>query len=130
MDPVTVIVSALSLGAAAGLEPTVATAVKDGYAGLKALVLRKFGTKGDAADALAKVETKPDSAGRKTTLQEELTAAGADRDQEVVDRAAELLKLLESEAPGVTGGLVGQINAAGGKVLVLSGGNQGIINIS
>jgi hypothetical protein len=129
MEPVTVIVSALSLGAAAGLQPTVAAAVKDAYAGFKALVLRKFGKTGDAADAIEKVEKKPDSDGRKATLQEELTAAGADRDQEVVDRAAELLKLLESVAPGATGGLVGQINAAGGKVLVVAGGNQGTINM-
>ncbi len=129
MDPVTVIVTALSLGAQTALKATVETAVKDAYAGLKSLVLRKLGKQPDAAAAVEAVEKHPESAGRKATLVEELTTAGAHHDQEVVDKATDLLKLLETKSPGATGGLVGQINAAGGKVLVLSGGNQGTINM-
>jgi hypothetical protein len=47
----------------------------------------------------------------------------------VVDRATEMLKLLESKSPGATGGLVGQINAAGGKVVVFNGPNYGPITM-
>ena len=36
---------------------------------------------------------------------------------------------LENKFPGVTGGPVGPISAAGGKVLVVSGGNQSTINM-
>jgi hypothetical protein len=129
MHPVQVIVTALSLGAEAGLKSTVEAAIKQAYGGLKALVLRKFGKQGNTANALELVGKKPASTPRKKKLHEELTEAGAGKDQEVVDRATDLLKLLESKAPGVTGGLVGQINAAGGKVLVLHGGNQGTINM-
>jgi hypothetical protein len=128
MDTVAVIVSAIALGAEIGLKSTVEAAIKDAYAGFKALVLGKFGKHGDTAKAVEEVEKKPDSNGRKETLKEELTAAGAHQDQEVVDKATDLLKLLESKSPGATGGLVGQINAAGGKVLVI-GTNHGSITM-
>jgi hypothetical protein len=129
MDPITVIVTALSLGAQTALKSTVETATKEAYASLKAIVLRKLTKQPDAASAVEAVEHKPDSAVRREILVKELTIAGAHSDQEVVDKATDLLKLLETKLPGVTGGLVGQINAAGGKVLVLSGGNQGTINM-
>jgi len=58
-----------------------------------------------------------------------VAAAGADRDQELVDRATEILKIIESKSPGATAGLVGQINAAGGKVVVIGGDNRGNITM-
>jgi hypothetical protein len=128
MDPVSVIVSAVALGAGTALTATVEAAIKDAYAGFKALVVGKFGKHGETAKAIEEVEKKPDSNGRKETLKEELTAAGAHQDQEVVDKATDLLKLLEGKSPGATGGLVGQINAAGGKVLVI-GTNHGRITM-
>lgn len=126
MEPVTVIVGALVAGAAAALKSTAEQAVKDAYAGLKRLVLDRCGHKADVAQAVAELESKPDSAGRKATLQEELAAAGVDKDQEVVDCAVALLKQAENQNPGITGGLVGQINAAGGKVVVVGGNVQNI----
>ena len=42
MDPVTLIVTALAAGAVFGLKDTASAAVKDAYAGLKALVKRRF----------------------------------------------------------------------------------------
>ena len=126
IDTINTIVSAISIAATAGLKSTAEDAVKDAYTAFKALLLRKFGKSGDTADAVEKVEKKPDSEGRKATLKEELTAAGAHEDKEVVARAAELLELLESTSPGITGGLVGQINAD--KVVVV-GHNKGTINM-
>jgi hypothetical protein len=129
MELMTVIVTAVATGAASGLTATAQEAIKEAYTGLKNLILRKFGKQGDTAKAIQDVESKPESNGRKETLKEELTAAGADRDQDVVDKATELLKLLERASPGASGGLVGQINAAGGRVVVI-GTNYAPIDMS
>jgi hypothetical protein len=48
MDPVSLIVAALVAGAAAGTKDTVGTAITDAYAGLKALLRRRFGGKPEA----------------------------------------------------------------------------------
>ncbi|MGZ4971318.1 MAG: hypothetical protein ACXWDN_01050 [Limisphaerales bacterium] len=126
MDPITVIVTALIAGATAALKPTAEQAVKDAYAGFKRLIIDRYGHKGDVNQAVAQLESKPDSVGRKATLQEELATTEADKDQEVVDRAVALLKEAENQSPGITGGLVGQINAAGGKIIVVGGNVQNL----
>ena len=95
MDPLTVIISALTAGAAAAAKDVVAQAVKDGYVGLKALIVRRFGQKADVKDALKGVEKKPDSEARQAVLKEELKAAGAAQDAEVVRQAQALLELLK-----------------------------------
>jgi hypothetical protein len=118
MDPVSVIVSAIAMGASTALKATAGDVIKDSYRAFKELLLRKYGKHGDTAEAVEKLEKNPESQPRKDVLKEELTNAGAHKDQEVVDKSTELLKVLESKSPGVTGGMVGQINAAGGKVVV------------
>jgi hypothetical protein len=116
MDPLTILQSALSLAGAA-LGPVANQAIKDGYAGLKELIIRKFGgQEPELARVLDQHEKRPDL--YKPTAEAVLKQVGADRDQELVDRATELLKRAEAARPGVTGGLVGQINAAGGRVVV------------
>lgn len=95
MDPLTIIITALTAGAAAAAKDVVAQAVKDGYAGLKALVVRRFGWKGDVETALEGVEKKPDSQARQAVLKEELEMAGAAQDTEVVRQAQALLDLLQ-----------------------------------
>jgi hypothetical protein len=63
MDPVTLIVTAIVAGAAAAAKPTAEQAVKDGYAGLRTLIRRKFANQGEVKDALEQVEKKPAEAG-------------------------------------------------------------------
>jgi len=97
MDPVTIIVAALVAGAAAATKDVAAQAVRDGYNGLKALVVRKFGQKADVAPALVALEKKPDSGARQEVLKEELTTAGAGEDAEVVQQAQRLVDLLKEQ---------------------------------
>jgi hypothetical protein len=95
VEPVSMIVTAVAAGAVAATKDVAGQAIKDGYAGLKALVVRKFGERSDVADAVEGVEKKPDSKGRQETLKEELEAAGAGQDDELVRQAQALLDLLD-----------------------------------
>jgi len=116
MDPITVLLSALSLAGTA-LKPLVDEAVKDGYTGLKELIIRKFaGKEPQLPQVLEQHEKHPEL--YKPTVETVLRQVEADQDQELMDKATDLLKRAEAAHPGVTGGLVGQINAAGGRVVV------------
>src|SRR5262245_65584909 len=112
MDPISILMSALALAGPA-LKPVAEQAITDGYAGLKALIVRKFGGKDpELAQVLDQTEKRPEV--YKPAAEALLKQVGADRDQEIVDTATELLKRAEAAQPGVSGGLVGQINAQGG----------------
>ena len=101
MDPITAaIVAALSAGAISGLTETSKTAITDAYARLKTLLTKKFGSESEVVHAVDAVEAKPESAGRQATLQEEVAAAKADQDQEVLHAAQALLQLLQASGEG------------------------------
>ena len=67
-------------------------AVKDAYEALKAFLVRKFGKPAEVVKAVEGLEAKPDSAGRQATLAEEVAAAGAARDAELLKLAQALLE--------------------------------------
>jgi hypothetical protein len=93
MDPITAaIVAALTSLA----EP----AVKDAYQGLKSVIVRKLGTTHEVVKAVENLEQKPDSTGRRDTLQEEIAAARTVDDTDIAAAARALLEDLKKRPGG------------------------------
>ena len=91
MDPtITLILSAITTGATLMLQSALKEATKDAYQAIKRR-LQKRGTP-DLTDAVAKLEAKPDSPDRQAVLAEELEAAGAAQDAELLRLAQALLE--------------------------------------
>jgi hypothetical protein len=118
MDPITVILSALAVaGGKVGGQ-----AIQDGYEALKSLIVRKLG--GNQPKLEERIDDYvQDQETFRSPAEKALREAGAGADQEVVDKAVELLRQAEATQPGVTGGLVGQINAQGVNVVHTMHGN-------
>lgn len=93
MEPITTALVA-ALGKLA--EP----AVRDAYEGLKALLARKFGARHAVLEAVDQLEQKPDSAGRRATLQEEVGSSAAAGDPDVLAAAQRLLESVQRTAGG------------------------------
>ena len=117
MDPVTLIVTALAAGAVLGLKDAASAAVKDAYAGLKALVKKRFAGRPKGELVLAEHEAAPQT--REGPLAAELAAAGADRDSELVAAAQALMRLVDEE-----GFEAGKYNV---KYQVDARGSQGVV---
>jgi len=94
VDPL-VTISATIVAALAKLSET---AVQDAYRALKNLICRKYGH-GELPAAVDGLEKKPNSAGHEGVLREELSAAGADRDQELMSVVAALSRAIEHAGP-------------------------------
>jgi len=95
MDPISLILTALTAGAAASAKDTASAAIKDSYDGLKALIQRKFAGKPAAEVALTGHENKPDV--WKAPLEEGLKETGTDQDQEVITAAQKLMALVQPQ---------------------------------
>ncbi|MGJ5676786.1 MAG: hypothetical protein ACR9NN_24820 [Nostochopsis sp.] len=116
MEPVSVIIAALVAGAA----KTAGEVAGDAYKGLKVLIQRKFVSAGKsgAEYVLAKHEEKPQA--WQEPLKAELVEAGADKDEEIIKQAQELLKQLKPQevaagkfnlkVSGDVKGIVGEIS--------------------
>lgn len=101
MDPVTTaIVTAITAGVATGSTDAAKKAVVDSYEGLKALIKRKFGGNSEVVDAINKLETKPDSAGRREVLAEEIREIKAAEAPDLMAAAMSLLELIKAMPNG------------------------------
>lgn len=132
MDPITIIVSAVVAGAAAALHETAAEAVKDAYNGFRALVVRKFGSQGGVETAVEQLDQDPEGTVWQAALEDSLGKAGADKDEEVLAQAQQLLDLLEAEGTSYVATLRGSgaiAQGSGAKAVgergVMVGGNVG-----
>jgi len=96
MDPVSVVVTALVAGAAAGVKPAAEQAVKDAYAGLKALIQRKW-----QQVSVSQLEANPTSEARQAVVKEDLTQANAANDRDLLTAADKVLDAVAQHAPEV-----------------------------
>jgi hypothetical protein len=102
MDPVsTAILAAVTAGATAGAAKVGEQFVADAYAKLKELLGKKFGSKSNVVKAVKELEANPTSSARKEVVKEEVAAAKADQDQELLQIAQSLLKSIKA-LPGGT----------------------------
>ena len=94
MEPVSAIVTALALGAAAAAKDIGGQAVTDAYAGLKALIARRY-----PQVSVEQLERAPDSKNRRAVVEEDLAAAKGAEDTELASMAAKLTELIRQQAP-------------------------------
>ena len=95
MDPVSVIVGAMVAGAAGGVSSSASAAVQSAYEALAGRLRNLFG-RGDRAELVDRVEADP--VATQVELREELTAAGAGHDAELLAAAQRLWALLDPQA--------------------------------
>lgn len=88
MEYTTLLVTALVVGAINATKDVTEQAIKDGYAGLKHLIQTRYTTV-----PVEQLEKNPESTGRQAVIEEELTAVNADQDEELIQKAAELLEI-------------------------------------
>lgn len=92
MDPVSLVVDTVVLGASAALKDVASQAVKDAYAGLKSLLARR---KVDVSG----VEAKPESSLQREALKETLSDAPGVVDDEVLAAARAVAEAVAEHAP-------------------------------
>jgi hypothetical protein len=96
MEPISAIAMSLALGAGAIAGKEVVSAlVKDAYAALKGLLKSRY-----PKVSVDHLEQAPESRARRAGVEEELTAASAGHDMEVVAAARSLIEMIQKHAPG------------------------------
>jgi hypothetical protein len=96
MEPISDIAMSLALGAGATAGQAVVSAlVKDLYAALKGLVKSRYPNV-----SVDHLEQAPESKARRAGVEEDLTAANAGQDVEVVAAAQKLIAVVQQHAPG------------------------------
>jgi hypothetical protein len=95
MEPtITTVVTALALGASAGVKDSAAKAVKDAYSALKEVIQHKYQTA-----SVPSLENAPDSHSSRAVVEEALSNAGAEHDPELLGLARSLLDAIQEHAP-------------------------------
>src|SRR6266478_205301 len=118
MDPITTaVVAALPTLAS----DVVTSGVKDAYAGLKAVIRRKWGETAPISKAIAAIEEDPNSKAQAAVLEEKVGAVKATEDAEVAQALRQLVEQMKTH--GIGGEAVARIqfNMSGGVVQGVAG---------
>jgi hypothetical protein len=124
MDPLSLLMTALVSGAAAGLKPTAAQAVKDAYKGLKALIKQKF-----QHVTVEILESDPGNAMRQGIVKEDLAKAQAAADEDVLTHAQAVIdavRVHDAPAAAAVGLSVEQLEAASLTIKNIVAGEGGV----
>ena len=121
----TAILAAVSAGVTTGATKVGEQANFDSYTKLTELLGKKFGTKSKVVNAVKELDANPKSEARKAVVKEEVSAAKANRNRELLKIANSLLKRIET-LPGGTQ----IIQTAIGDQNVQIAGNSNVINVS
>jgi hypothetical protein len=124
MDPLTLILSALTAGAAAAVQAVAGDAIKDAYAGLKSLLQQKFMGKQSAEVALDEHETDP--ATWEEPLKKALMQEQADHDEAIIKAAQKVMTLVNTQQTAMGEDYV-QIN---GDVIGFAKGNYQYVEMN
>ncbi len=117
MDPITIsIVAALAAGVGGGVAEVGKKVIVDAYTALTTALKKKHGVDSELADAVEKLEKKPDSPSRQGMVAEEVATAKAADDPQLQKLAQELIQALKSTPEGEK--VVGkfQIDATGAQI--------------
>lgn len=122
MDP---IATAIIAGIVAVTAKVGEQLVVDAYKNIKELLKKKFGARSKVVKAVRELETNPESAARRDVVKEEITAVKADQDQELLQAAHALLKVIKTQPGGeqIVLTIVGNNNIA-------VAGNRNVINVN
>lgn len=98
MDPISLITTAIVVGAAVALKDTTTQAVKDAYSGLKALIIRKFGSDSVPSSIIEAIEIDPNSERLRKRLTEVLADANAGGLEELREAAQQFLDQAQEQS--------------------------------
>src|SRR5258708_26157055 len=95
MDPLSLILAAITAGATASTKDTTSAIIKDTYQGLKALIQRKLEGKPNAQAALIEYEEDPET--YEKPLKKALLETHVDTEQDVIEAAQHILTLIQPQ---------------------------------
>jgi hypothetical protein len=99
MDPISIIITAIVLGAAAGLKPVTEQTIRDAYNGLKRLTQDKYA---DTRTGIDLLEKEPKSKSYHAAVHEMFSQAGLAQDDGVLLKAKSVLDAVAEHAPETT----------------------------
>ncbi len=97
MDPLTLITTAITIGAAAGLKDTASQAIKDTYQTLKKVVSEEFGIESEVSKSVQVIEMNPESELLIKRLAESLATVQDEKLDKLTKIAQELISLSQQQ---------------------------------